>query len=154
VKVIRDAAALKARVGSGYPTEYAAVCKDRVKRALGDPGGLTQFGVNLVVLGPGVASAQRHWHRVEDEFIYVLDGELTLVTDAGEELLSAGMAACFPADDPNGHNLINRSTKPATYLEVGTRSQDEDVVYPDIDLLLERRDGESKFLHKSGEPYP
>ena len=154
MKVIRDAAALKARVGSGYPAEYAAVCKDRVKRALGDPGALTQFGVNLVTLEPGVMSSQRHWHRVEDEFIYVLDGELTLVTDAGEELLAPGMAACFPANDPNGHQLVNRSSKPATYLEVGTRSQDEDVVYPDIDLLLERRDGESRFLRKSGEPYP
>jgi uncharacterized cupin superfamily protein len=91
---------------------------------------------------------------VEDEFIYVVDGELVLVTDAGEEMLAPGMAACFPANDGNGHHLINRSDKPATYLEVGTRSQVEDVVYPDIDLLLERRDGVSRFLRKSGEPYP
>jgi uncharacterized cupin superfamily protein len=154
VKVIRDVAALTGRRSCGYPAHYAAACKGRVKWALGDPGALTQFGVNLVTLEPGVMSAQRHWHRVEDEFIYVVDGELVLVTDAGEELLSPGMAACFPANDGDGHHLINRSSKPATYLEVGTRSQDEDVVYPDIDLLLERRDGESRFLHKSGEPYP
>ena len=108
MKVIRDVAALTGRRSCGYPAHYAAACKGRVKWALGDPGALTQFGVNLVTLEPGVMSAQRHWHRVEDEFIYVVDGELVLVTDAGEELLAPGMAACFPANDPNGHHLINR----------------------------------------------
>ena len=121
--------------------------------ALGDVGGLTQFGVNLVTLEPGVSSSLRHWHRVEDEFIYVLQGELVLVTDAGEELLTAGMAAGFPANEPNGHHLVNRGTRTATYLEVGTRSGDEEVIYSDVDMMLERRDGVSRQLHKSGEPY-
>jgi uncharacterized cupin superfamily protein len=84
----------------------------------------------------------------------VVQGELTLVTDGGEQLLAPGMAACFPANEANGHQLVNRGTRTATYLEVGTRSQDEDVVYSDVDMLLERRDGESRFVHKSsGEPY-
>jgi uncharacterized cupin superfamily protein len=154
VKVIRDVAALTARRSCGYPAHYAEACKGRVKWALGDPGALTQFGVNLVTLEPGVMSSQRHWHVKEDEFIYILDGELTLITDEGEELLSPGMAACFPFNDGNGHHLVNRSGKAATYLEVGTRLKDEDVDYPDIDLRLERRDGQSRFLHKTGEPYP
>jgi uncharacterized cupin superfamily protein len=151
--VIRDVANVKARRGSGYPPEYAAACERRIKQALGDVGGLTQFGVNLVTLEPGVSSSLRHWHRVEDEFIYVLQGELVLVTDAGEELLTAGMAAGFPANEPNGHHLVNRGTRTATYLEVGTRSGDEEVIYSDVDMMLERRDGVSRQLHKSGEPY-
>ena len=151
--VIRDVASIKVRRGSGYPREYAAVCEQRIKQALGDAGGLTQFGVNLVTLEPGVASSLRHWHRVEDEFIYVLQGELTLITDAGEELLTPGMAAGFPANEPNGHQLINRGTHTASYLEVGTRSSEEEVIYSDIDMMLERRDGESRFLTKAGEPY-
>jgi uncharacterized cupin superfamily protein len=151
--VIRDPGKLQARRGSGYPAQFAGGFERRVKRALGDAGGLTQFGVNLTTLEPGVASALRHWHAKEDEFIYVLEGELTLVTDAGEERLGPGMAACFPAGDANGHQLVNRTDAPATYLEVGTRSREEDVEYPGIDLLLERRDGTGRFLHKSGEPY-
>jgi len=151
--VIRDPPKVDGRRGTIYPAQFAQGFEGRIKRALGDAGGLTQFGVNLTTLEPGAMSAQRHWHAREDEFIYVLDGELTLITDAGEEVLGPGMAACFPAGEPNGHHLVNKSGKPATYLEIGTRSADEDAEYPDIDLRAEKRGGKFRFLHKSGEPY-
>jgi len=151
--VIRDPKQVEGRRGTIYPAEFAKGFEGRIKRALGNAGGLTQFGVNLTTLEPGAMSAHRHWHAKEDEFIYVLDGELTLVTDAGEEVLRPGMAATFPAGEANGHQLVNRSARPATYLEVGTRSPDEDAQYPDIDLRLQKREGKAVFLHKSGEPY-
>ncbi|HEX2479144.1 MAG TPA: cupin domain-containing protein, partial [Geminicoccaceae bacterium] len=126
----------------------------RAKRPLGDATGLTQFGVNLVELPPGCWSSQRHWHTHEDEFVYVVDGELTLVTDAGEQVLSAGMAAGFPAGTPDGHHLINRTDRPATYLEVGTRRDEVDECdYPDIDMAVRHRDGIQMFVRKNGEPY-
>lgn len=153
MSVIRDPFKVEGRRGTGYPAEFAKGFEGRIKRALGNAGGLTQFGVNLTTLDPGAMSAQRHWHEAEDEFVYVLDGELTLITDDGEEVLSAGMAAAFPAGERNGHHLINRSGSPATYLEVGTRAQDDDGDYPDIDLRFEKRAGKVRFLHKSGEPY-
>jgi uncharacterized cupin superfamily protein len=151
--VIRDPWKLEGRRGTIYPAAFAKGFEGRIKRALGNAGGLTQFGVNLTTLEPGAMSAHRHWHAKEDEFIYVLDGELTLVTNEGEETLGPGMAACFPAGEPNGHQLVNKSARAATYLEVGTRSPDEDAEYPDIDLRLERRDGKVTFFNKSGEPY-
>ena len=152
--VIRDPQLVEGRRGTIYPAGFAHGFEGRIKRALGNAGGLTQFGVNLTTLEPGSMSAHRHWHAREDEFIYVLDGELVLVTDDGEEQLTPGMAACFPAGEPNGHQLINKSTRPATYLEVGTRCTDEDAEYPDIDLRLQRRDGRNAFTRKSGEPLP
>ena len=151
--VIRNPAAVEGRRGTIYPTQFKDGLDGRIKRALGDAGGLSQFGVNLTTLEPGAISAQRHWHSSEDEFVYILDGTLTLVTDAGEEQLSAGMAAAFPAGDANGHQIVNRGSQPATYLEIGTRTMDEDVVYSDIDMLMQKRDGKTAFLHKSGEPY-
>lgn len=151
--VIRDPMMLAGRRSTIYPTRFAAGFDKRIKRALGDAGGLTQFGVNLTTLEPGAISALRHWHTYEDEFVFVLDGEITLVTDSGEEVLSPGMAATFPAGEPNGHQLVNRSDAAATYLEVGTRSPIEDVVYPDVDLRFLKRDGRASFVRKSGEPY-
>ncbi len=151
--VIRDPSKIEGRRGTIYPAEFAKGFEGRIKRALGNAGGLTQFGVNLTTLEPGAPSAHRHWHAREDEFIYVLAGELTLVTDEGEQVLLPGMAACFPAGEANGHQLINKTSKPASYLEVGTRSRDEDAEYPDIDLRLKKRSGKMIFFHKSGEPY-
>jgi uncharacterized cupin superfamily protein len=149
-----DPRTVPARRGSSYPEPFGAAVEAREKRPLGDPLGLTQFGVNLVLLPPGCWSSQRHWHTHEDEFVYVLDGELTLVTDAGEQVLRAGAAAGFPAGRPDGHHLINRSDRPATYLEVGTRREDVDEVdYPDIDMAVRHRDGQQMFVRKSGEPY-
>jgi uncharacterized cupin superfamily protein len=151
--VIREPLKVEARRSTGYPAPFAKDVQGRIKRALGNLGALTQFGVNLTTLEPGAMSAQRHWHRVEDEFVYILEGELVFITDAGDEIMRPGMAAAFPAGEPDGHHLVNRSSAPATYLEIGTRASDEDAVYPDIDLLCEKRAGAFRFLHKSGEPY-
>src|SRR4029077_18492761 len=123
----------------------------RGKRPLGTMLGLTHFGVNLTRLEPGACSALRHWHSHEDEFIYVLEGEVTLVTDAGEQVLGEGMAAGFVAGVADGHHLTNRTDRPALYLEVGDRSPDDEVRYPDDDLVFPRRDG--VFRRTSGEPY-
>src|SRR5579863_10782910 len=117
-----DVAALPSVVGTTYPPPYDAPCLTRERKRLGDVAGLTQYGVNLLRLPPGAWSSQRHWHTTEDEFVYVLSGEVTLVTDAGEEVLRAGDAAGFKANDGNGHCLQNRSGSDATVLEVGTRA--------------------------------
>jgi uncharacterized cupin superfamily protein len=148
-----DPKTLKPRIGSGYPDPFHKPAKDREKRALGDAAGLNQFGVNLVHLPPGAWSSQRHWHSHEDELVYVLEGELTLVTDAGEEPIRAGMAAGFPAGNPNAHHFINRGAGTAVYLEIGTRSDADVCSYPDIDLHLKVEDGEPMWLHKDGRRY-
>jgi uncharacterized cupin superfamily protein len=137
------------RFGTGYPEPFASVCAGRKKWRLGDAVGLTQFGVNLLRLPPGQWSAQRHWHHHEDEFIYVLDGEVVLVTDAGEETLTAGDCAGFKAGVADGHCLQNRSDREAVLLEVGTRRPDGDSVdYPDIDLIL--RPGDKPWKRRDG----
>jgi uncharacterized cupin superfamily protein len=148
-----DPATLAPRVGSSYPAPFDRPCATRERRALGDPLGLTQFGVNLMTLPPGAWSSQRHWHRDEDEFVYVLEGEVMLVTDAGEQRLTAGMAAGFPAGKPDGHHLINRSDRPARVIEVGTRTARSHAEYADIDMKVEMRDGRDRYTRKSGEPY-
>lgn len=151
--VALDPATLPARTGSGYPAAFRAVVGAREKRALGDPFGLDGFGVNLVRLPPGCWSSQRHWHTLEDELVYVLEGELVLVTDAGEQTMTAGMVAGFPAGEPNGHHLVNRSDRDAVYLEVGSRIPEDETDYPDIDLVLKVRDGQQVFEHRDGTPY-
>lgn len=145
-----DCAKVPHRTGSGYPAPFDQSAQGRIKQALGDAGGLTDFGVNLTRLPPGAWSSQRHWHSVEDEFVYVLAGELTLVTDAGEQPLRAGECAAFPKNVADGHHLINRSNAEAVYLEVGTRSHTDACHYPDIDLHLE---GAGPFTRKDGAPY-
>jgi len=140
------------RRGSGYPSPFSDACQNRERRALGDAGGLSQFGVNLLTLPPGAWSSQRHWHSHEDEFVWILEGELTLITDAGEEILRAGDCAAFKAGEASGHHLVNRSDKPARTLEVGTRDPDRDrTVYPDVDMVAEA--GESVFRRRDGTPY-
>lgn len=148
-----DPATLEPRVGSGYPEPFRAAVAGREKRKLGEALGLSNFGVNLVRLPPGGASSQRHWHSHEDEFVYVLDGEITLVTDAGAQVLSAGMVAGFPAGQMDGHQLVNRSDRDALYLEVGDRSMEDKVEYPDIDMRLRIVDGKHQFQHRDGTPY-
>jgi len=138
-------------LGSAYPELFRARLGTRSKRPIGSALGLTHFGVNLTRLEPGGCSALRHWHSQEDEFVYVLEGEVTLVTNGGEQALRAGMAAGFAAGVADGHHLINRTDRPALYLEVGDRTLDDEVRYPDVDLFLSRRDG--VFRHTSGEPY-
>ena len=148
-----DPARVAARTGSIYPAPFGEPLAGREKRALGDPLGLTQFGVNLVTLAPGSWSSQRHWHAEEDEFIYVLEGEVTLVTDAGAMVLGQGMAAGFPAGRPDGHHLVNRIDRRALYLEVGTRAETEVAQYSDIDMVVRKIDGRFEFTRKTGEPY-
>jgi uncharacterized cupin superfamily protein len=149
-----DPAAVTPRVGSIYPAPFAAPLAGREKRALGDPLGLSQFGVNLVTLAPGSWSSQRHWHENEDEFVYVLEGEVTLISDDGETVLGPGMAAGFPAGKEDGHHLINRGNAPARYLEVGTRDANEAAHYSDIDMMARKRNGKFVFTRKNGEPFP
>ena len=145
-----DPATVAERTGSAYPEPLRAPCVARGKKALGSELGLTRFGVNLTRLEPGAWSAQRHWHTRQDEFVYVVEGELVLVTDAGEQTLHAGMAAGFPAGKADGHHLINRSAAPAVYLEVGDRTAGDEVHYPDVDLFVA---SDFSFHHKTGEPY-
>jgi len=148
-----DPAEVSVREGSSYPEAFKEPCRTRAKRALGDALGLSNFGVNLVTLPPGAWSAQRHWHSHEDEFVYLLDGALTLITDGGEQVLTAGQAAGFPAGKADGHHLVNKGTVPATYLEIGDRRRDDAVTYPDIDLHLDPAPEGRVFTNKKGEPY-
>lgn len=147
-----DIASIPRRKGSGYPAPFHEAARERARQRLGDAGGLTQFGVNLLHLPPGAWSSQRHWHSGEDEFVYVLSGEVTLVTDKGEDVLRGGDCAAFPKNAPDGHHLINKSNAMATCLEVGTRSEEDVCRYPDIDLMIDSKD--DKYTHRDGTPYP
>ena len=147
-----DLATAPTRSGTRYPKPYDEQCVGRHRWLLGDAARLTQFGVNRLRLPAGQWSSQRHWHAREDEFIYVLEGEVVLVTDAGEEVLRAGDCAGFKAGVPDGHHLQNRSGKEALILEIGTRDPKGDRAdYPDIDLI--HGDGGIGYTHKDGTPY-
>jgi uncharacterized cupin superfamily protein len=143
-----DPAMVEIRRGSSYPPEFAVLTAGRAKQALGNVAGLTGFGVNLVRLAPGAWSSIRHWHTHEDEFVYIIEGEAVLVTDAGEQILRLGMAAGFPAGAADGHHLINRTDATVTYLEIGSRHPQDDCYYPDADLFA--RHGEEFFRRKDG----
>ena len=147
-----DIQSVPERKGSGYPAPFHLPAGERVRQRLGDAGGLTQFGVNLLRLPPGAWSSQRHWHSAEDEFVWVLSGEVALITDAGEQILRPGDCAAFPKGRPDGHHLINKSKEMAVLIEVGTRSRDDVCDYPDIDLRIDGRVGH--YTHKDGTPYP
>jgi uncharacterized cupin superfamily protein len=148
-----DISKAKVRTGSNYPPRFQNVVYGREKSVLGDLVGLTQFGVNLTRLKPGAASALRHWHENEDEFVYVLEGDLVLIEDEGETLLRPGDAAGFKAGVANGHHLVNRTQRDAVYLEIGTRAPTERAHYPDVDLEFIRDKDKIQVRHKSGEPY-
>jgi len=148
-----DIAAIAAIVGTVYPPPFDQPCRTRRRQKLGDAAGLTQFGVNLLVLPPGAWSSQRHWHTEQDEFVYVLEGEVVLVTDAGDELLRAGDAAGFKAGDRNGHCLQNRSRAEARVLEVGTRVRGDAADYPGLDLLAPAGGKPAQYTHRDGTPY-
>ena len=147
-----DLKAIPQRTGSSYPPPFNEKPGGRIRQALGNAGGLSDFGVNLLSLPPGAWSSQRHWHTAEDEFVYVLSGELTLVTDAGEEILRAGDCVAFPKNASNGHHFINKSNALATCLEIGNRSDDDVCYYSDIDLHIDTKVG--RYTHKDGTPYP
>lgn len=146
-----DLDAVRVIHGSGYPAPFDKECSSRLRRRLGDAGGLRDFGVNLMVLPPGGWSSQRHWHSHEDEFVYVIEGELKLVEDEGAVILKAGDCAAFPHGTGNGHHLINESSVDAVYLEVGSRKPDDVTVCSDVDMMSSNADG--RFVHKDGSPY-
>lgn len=144
--------------GSSYPPPFDEPCREREALRLGLAAGLTQFGVNIMTLKPGVWASQRHWHAHEDEFVYVISGELVLIEDEGETILHPGDCAAWPAGVRNGHHLINRGDAVASFLVVGTRRVDDWGEYPDIDLCFnpDRYSGNRQgpgFTHKDGTPY-
>lgn len=147
-----DIASVPERTGSSYPAPFHEPCSARIRRRLGDAGGLGDFGVNLLRLEPGVWSSQRHWHSAEDEFVFVLEGEVVLVTDKDEEVLRAGECAAFPKGVADGHHLVNRSQRVAAVLEIGSRSDRDLCTYSDIDMTVSDSDG--IFRHGDGTAYP
>ena len=148
-----DIATLTPIIGTLYPPPFDQPCRARERTKLGDEAGLTQFGVNLLRLPPGAWSSQRHWHTGEDEFVYVLSGEVVLVTDAGAEVLRAGDAAGFAAKDPDGHCLQNRSDHDAVVLEVGSRVAGNMAYFSDIDMVAPAGGHPAAYAHRDGTPY-
>lgn len=139
---------------SSYPVEFAARLAGRDKRPLGDVFGLRNFGVNLTRLLPGARSALRHGHSLQDEFIYILEGTPTLHTDAGASVLEPGMCAGFKAGSGDAHCLVNETLRDVVYLEVGDRSEGDEAHYPDDDLKAVLVEGQWRFAHRDGRPYP
>jgi uncharacterized cupin superfamily protein len=149
-----DAGSVKAVTGTNYPEPMRKYVAGRAKRKLGDAFGLKNFGINLTTLAPGAMSALRHWHTRQDEFIYMLEGEAILVTDAGEQMIRPGMIAGFPAGKKDGHHLINRSDRDVVYLEIGDRLPGDEADYPDLDMVTRQQpDGRWVYFHRNGEPY-
>jgi uncharacterized cupin superfamily protein len=148
-----DIEAIAWRKGSSYPVPFGELVAGRMRRRLGDAGGLTQFGVNLTRLAPGSASSQRHWHENEDELVFILEGEACLIEDGGETLLRAGDAAAFKAGVADGHQLINRSDQDVVLLEIGTRAAREQGHYSDIDMKVVVDETGTRFVHRDGSPY-
>jgi uncharacterized cupin superfamily protein len=148
-----DPAFVTAVRGSGYPEPFRSRMGDRAKHKLGDACGLSKFGVNLVTLGPGGQSALRHWHTQEDEFVYVLSGEVALISDEGEQILKAGMCAGYPAGKRSAHHFVNRSAAAAQYLEIGNRIEGDNAFYPDDDLMWVETEGGTLAAHKDGRRY-
>ena len=146
-----DLTTIPEQKGSTYPAPFDKEPANRIRQRLGDAGGLTQFGVNRLQLPPGAWSSQRHWHTEGDEFVYVISGEVVLITDAGEELLRAGDCVAFPKNTPNGHHLVNKGDAMAVCLEVGTRVAGDCGVYSDIDMIFDPNLG--GYAHKDGTPY-
>ncbi len=145
-----DLDAVESEIGSTYPEPYASQMGGRGFQALGDAAGLTQFGVNLVTMPPGAISSLRHWHTGEDEFVWMVSGELVLVQDGGETVLRAGDAAAFKAGDPDGHHLRNRSGAVASFLVIGTRAASDTCTYPDVDLINRTEGARNWFTLRDG----
>lgn len=146
-----DFAEVPKHKGSGYPAPFDAPLRDRIRQRLGNAGGLSDFGINLIHLPPGNWSSQRHWHSHEDEFVYILAGELVLIEHDGETILKAGDCAAFPKNTGNGHHMVNRSDAIAIYLEIGSRHRDDMTTCSDVDMKSANADG--RFVHKDGTPY-
>jgi uncharacterized cupin superfamily protein len=148
-----DKSNVSVKTGSIYPEPYASEMAGRSSLRLGDAGGLTQFGANLVTLAPGAKSSLRHWHLNEDEFVMITKGECVLVQDEGETLMHPGDCAAFPAGEPNGHHFLNRSAAEAQFLVVGTKATRELATYSDVDMQVEMEGGKYRFTHKDGKPW-
>jgi len=148
-----DLATVPLKTGSIYPEPYASQMAGRSSLRLGDAGGLTQFGANLVILAPGAKSSLRHWHRNEDEFVMVTQGECVLVQDAGETVMHPGDCAAFPAGNPDGHHFLNRTQAEARFLVVGNRAAREVATYSDVDLVVTLEAGKASFTRKDGAPF-
>jgi uncharacterized cupin superfamily protein len=148
-----DPATVEPRTASGYPEPYRSRCLPREKRPLGSALGLTRIGINLTTLPPGKESSMRHWHTLEEEFVYVVSGEVVLVTDAGEQTLVAGMCAGFTAGSGDGHQLVYRGSQPAVYLEISNREPGDTAHYPDVDLMFHGVDAAVKFTRKDGSKF-
>lgn len=145
-----DLAAVPVKTSSIYPEPYASMMAGRSSLRLGDAGGLTQFGVNLVILQPGALSSLRHWHLNEDEFVMVTEGSCILVQDEGEAEMRPGDCAAFPAGVANGHHFINRSDKVVRFLVVGTKAKAEVATYSDVDMQVLMEGGKARFVYKDG----
>jgi uncharacterized cupin superfamily protein len=152
-----DPMSLPPRITCGYPEPYRSRVLPRAKRALGDAVGLTKIGINHTTLPPGKESSMRHWHTREEEFVFVLSGEVVLRTDAGEQTLSAGMCAGFPPSKDgktgDGHCLINRGTVPAVFLEISNREAGDEACYPDEDLHYRGAGSSPLFTRKDGSQF-
>ena len=148
-----DITAIPLDTATNYPPPFNKAVEGRARKRMGRAAGLSQFGVNLCTLKPGAASSQRHWHENEDEFVYVLQGDVVLVEDGGETVLKAGDAAAWQAGVANGHCIVNRSNSDAVFLEVGTRAKSERAHYSDIDMMVTRDDKGFRYSRKNGEPY-
>ena len=150
---IIDQSKITPRTGSIYPAPYAEMVAGRSSLRLGDAGGLTQFGANLVILQPGALSSLRHWHLNEDEFVMITQGECVLVQDAGEVVMRVGDCAAFPAGSTDGHHFINRTAAEARFLVVGTKAKREVATYSDVDLVVTMEGGKAHFTYKDGTDY-
>jgi uncharacterized cupin superfamily protein len=147
-----DPATLEPRTTSGYPEPFRSRVVPREKRALGDALGITRFGVNLTTLQPGKESSMRHWHTHEEELVYVISGEVVLRTDAGEQVLQAGHCAGFPLGSADGHQLVNRSSAPAVYLEISNRDAADATYYSDVDLHYNHPAARGRYSRRDGTP--
>ena len=149
-----DLNSVPVETGTTYPEAFRLFVAGRSRQRVGNAAGLKNVGVNLTTLQPGSQSALRHWHSAQDEFVYIVDGELILITDAGEQILKPGDMAGFAAGVENGHHLVNRSAEVATYLEIGARTQPDSAYYPDQDLFCKPEGlGKTQFIHRDSRPY-
>lgn len=148
-----DLSSVPVKTGSIYPAPYDAMVAGRSSLRLGEAGGLTQFGANLVTLQAGAMSSLRHWHLAEDEFVMVTLGDVTMITDAGPQIMTAGDCAAFPANTANSHHFINHTKTPVQFLVVGTKAPREVATYSDVDLMVTVQAGRAVFTHKDATPY-
>lgn len=145
-----DLSKVPVKTSSIYPEPYASMMKGRSSMRLGDAGGLTQFGANLVMLEPGAMSSLRHWHMAEDEFVIITEGTCILVQDEGETVMQPGDCAAFPAGSTNGHHFLNRTDNVAKFLVVGSKAGREVATYSDVDMKVEMEAGKARFTYKDG----